>query len=432
MNKKAKPIDRVQNALIILLTVSALFLLSQTALFGSLSAKSPEQIFDRFFGAEISETADSSAALSNLAAPMQILFINDFSRFGQTSVTVRSSVFESISPLLSDALSSASSPVSVSEADFFSALQECGIYCDFTISLPLSILENALGIESQIKTDHFVRRALLFPDGQDVKLYLVDDTGLCTLYATTVAGRAVTELLDAQSDNGAYLCAQLPDEFVGLSPYTLIVSEQPQLYALSAVNPLAEADLSDLLRAAEFNPHTENRYTESSGTVVIREGDSSLRIAQDGTVTYQGSSAEPNSLYHVAAQGAKPTALETMRAIQAFASSFLQNKTGSAALCLSSMVSTAAGYRVYLDYAVNGTPIFFADGSHAAAFTVSGNTITAFSLHFRSYGLTDEAALILPLQQAFAIAQSSYENAEPRIYYVDSGTSIVFPGWIAE
>lgn len=432
MNNKAKHFDRVQNILIIFLTVSALFLLSQTALFGNLSSQSPRQLIDKYFGNSASQASSTQSTLSDLATPIQLLYTNDYARFGRTATTVLNSDFEAISPYLFDALSSAFSPQQVGEEDFLSALQNCGIYCDLTVALPIGILQNMFGIENSIKPEHFIRSILLCADGQTATLYLADENGSCTLYATDLKSSAVRQFLNEQSGNGAYLCAQLPEEYNQLSPYTLILSEQPQRNRLSASNPLTDSDYSDLLRAAEFNPHTENRYTESTGTTVIREGNSSLRIDADGTVSYKGGSAESNSVFFVEAQSGKPTEVEIAASVQKLAATLLQDGSGAASLYLSGITGTSSGYFVTLDYVVGGTPLCFSDGSHAFSATITGQSITDFLLHCRTYALTDTTALLLPLQQAFAIAESEFEYAEPMVYYIDTGADTVSPDWIAD
>ena len=70
-----------------------------------------------------------------------------------------------------------------------------------------------------------------------------------------------------------------------------------------------------------------------------------------------------------------------------------------------------------------------ADGSHAASVTIDGQAITAFSLHCRSYTLSDTPALLLPIRQAAAIAAERYLNAELRVCYDDRGADAVGVSW---
>ena len=84
------------------------------------------------------------------------------------------------------------------------------------------------------------------------------------------------------------------------------------------------------------------------------------------------------------------------------------------------------------DYAVGGTPQRFSDGSHAATVTIEGQTITEFSLHCRSYTLSDSPALLLPIRQAAAIAGSKYLGAELHVCYDERGADTVGVGWFAD
>ena len=83
------------------------------------------------------------------------------------------------------------------------------------------------------------------------------------------------------------------------------------------------------------------------------------------------------------------------------------------------------------DYAVNGTPLHFSDGTHAAYVTIEGQTITSFQLRCRSYTVSDSPSLLLPIRQAAAIAGSNYQNAELHICYEDRGADTVSAAWFA-
>ena len=215
----------------------------------------------------------------------------------------------------------------------------------------------------------------------------------------------------------------------GLSPFTLIMGEPTARYLLSASSSLT-SDLSELLRLAEFNPHTENRYTESSGTTVVREAYGTLRITADGTVSYRSGNAEAGALYTVSTDHSVASLTESVAAAQRLASTLLQKSGGAASLYLSGIKENAKGRTVTLDYVISGTPLRFADGSHAVSVTVEGRSITAFSLHFRSYTLTDVPALVLPIRQAAAIARKNHAGSELSVFYVDSGAESVGVSWL--
>lgn len=434
MDKKDRRINRIQNTAIIALTLSALILLMQTPLFGSLSDLTADRIFESLFEKPTAAENESQTTLSAFATPVHLLYSNAYAHFGKDALTVLDSDFASLSPYLSQALSSASSASPVEEDAFLQILQDVGFYCDFTADIPLSVLSASFGVSNAAQPDIAVRRLFLCPgSGSTASLYLADSSGSCYHFSTKIESADITDLLNEQSGSTAYLAALLPEEYDALSPYTLIFTEPAQRNVLSASNPLADADYYNLLRLAEFNPHTENRYTESSGTTVVRESDSSLFIETDGTVVYQGGTAEQDSLYEVHTQSDNtPTVVEATAAAQKLVNSLLKSEEVVSQLYFSEISAGNNGYSVSFDYTVNGTPIRFADGSHAASVTISGQSITAFRIHFRTYSVTDETALLLPLQQALAIAKSGFENAEPVICYVDSGADSVCPCWVAD
>lgn len=157
-----------------------------------------------------------------------------------------------------------------------------------------------------------VTRLVLCPAENGATLYLQDADQGFFLSQTAVSSATLRESLASLDGNGTDFAFSLSGEFSQLSPYTLIFSEPPQRYTLSASNALT--DQATFLRLAEFNPHTESGYTDSSGNTIIKEVYGTLRLEPDGSVFYQGADeAEAGSLYYVsAASTEKPTMLEAV------------------------------------------------------------------------------------------------------------------------
>ena len=429
MDKKSTMIDRLQNIVILLLSLSAVFLLLQTPLFGTFSDQTLPELAESLFSAEPSANSAVEVELSGLAAPVRVVYTGEFTRCGSDALTMTDDGFGRAGAFLGEALGSAGAMVPATEAAFLDALEKNGIYYDFTTGLPLEILCDTLGVSIPISHDIFVRRALLCLDGNRADLYLLDRNGTCCTFSTALQGAALAEFLSSLEGIAADFALTEGAAYAELSPFTLIMAEPTQRCLLSASGSLT-SDLSELLRLAEFNPHTENRYTESSGTTVVREAYGTLRITADGTVTYRNGSAEAGALYTINTDRSVASLTESVAAAQRLASTLLQNSIGAASLYLSGVEETAKGCTVTLDYAVNGTPLRFADGSHAVSVTVEGRSITAFSLHFRSYALTDVPALLLPIRQAAAIARKNHAGSELSAFYVDSGADSVGVSWL--
>ena len=80
---------------------------------------------------------------------------------------------------------------------------------------------------------------------------------------------------------------------------------------------------------------------------------------------------------------------------------------------------------------VDGTPVRFANGAHAAEVRIEGQSITAFSLKLRRYVLTEQDSLLLPLALSRAIAQR-YPSCELSVAYIDPFGDSVSASWVAD
>ena len=364
---------------------------------------------------------------------MRVAFTNEYARYGLSAITTLDADFELAGAFFSEALDSAGVYEACSGEKLLAALHASSIYLDLETPTPLNVLSKILGVADAPESSLMqVTRLLLYPAESGTTLYLQDTDQGFFFSKTSVSSTALREALAALDGNGTDFAFSLSGDFANLSPYTLIFSDPPQRYALSASNALT--DQAAFLRLAEFNPHTESGYTDSSGNTVIKEVYGTLRIQPDGTVTYQGAdSAEAGSIYYVAAASAgKPTPLEAIAGAQRLVFTLLRDTIGDAELYLSGYEGGSKSCTVTFDYAVNGTPLRFSDGTHAAYVAIEGQTITSFMLHCRSYTLTDSPALLLPIRQAAAIAVKKYLNAELRVCYDERGTDTVGVGWFAD
>ena len=429
MDKKSAVINRLQNLAIILLSLSAAFLLLKTPLFGAFADQTLPELAGNLFSAKPSPGGETEVELSGLTAPVRVVYTGEYTRCGADAMTMADDSFSRAGSLLGEALGSVGAMVPSTEEAFLTALERSGIYYDFTTGLPLEILCDTLGTSVPISHAVFVRRALLCSIGNTASLYLLDQNGTCYTFSTALQSTVLTEFLSSLEGTNTDFALAEGDAYDALSPFTLIMGTPTTRYMLSASGSLS-SDLSELLRLAEFNPHTENRYTESSGTTVVRESYGTLRITTDGTVTYRSGTAEAGALYTVSTDRSIASMTESVSAAQRLTSTLLQGSSGAASLYLSSVEENAKGCTVTLDYVIGGTPLRFADGSHAVSVTVEGRSITAFSLHFRSYALTDIPALVLPIRQAAAIARKSHAGSELSVFYVDSGADSVGVSWL--
>lgn len=421
MTERAK--GRAQDLAIVLLSISAVLLLLQTPLFG-------EEL--PWSGEETPAGTESTRAASAVA-PVRMLFSNEFTRLGSDALTTADDAFESAGTLLGEALGSAYGETSVSEAAFLSALEGEGIYFDLTAPLPPELLGFWLGVEVPQMQLARVRRGLLTAGGTRVTLYLQADGMGCSRFYTALDAAALEEYLLAADGEEAELAATLGGVYEAVSPYTMVFSEEAARPVLSAQNAAQMLTTEGLLRAAEFNAHTASRYDESgTGALVVVDGLRTLRIAPDGTVSYQGGSSESGSIYRVNAAAETPDVTEAVSAARTLLSAVRSGAAGDEALFAAGVEQTQAGFVIEFDYMVGGTAVRFSDGAHAASVTVEGTEITAFTLRMRRYEATEESTALLPMRFSAVISAERYRARVLSAAYVDSGSERVSAVYLAE
>lgn len=424
-------LNRVQNLAIFLLALAAAVLIVNLPLFGNLSdASLLELARERLRREAFVQDAPLQDGASPLALPVRIVYANSFARLGMDLLTTQSDEFERAGTYLSEALGSANAVREMEEAAFLRALWGEGLYFDFAVPLPTELLSGLLGVTAP-EEPTVVRRALLSPAEEEAVLLVQDGAGLSFGFETAVSSANLRDFLASQSGNRVDFAGLLGPEYARLSPYTLVLSE-PSRGTLSVSNALSGSE-DAIFRRAEFNPHTENRFTESSGTVIVREVSSALYLRPDGTVSYQGGELPtPGSIYFVpAADSGAPTLYEAAAAAQRLASALLQDAAGSASLFLSGVRRESGRFELSFDLIAGGVPIRYADGSHAASVTVEGQRITAFTVKVRRYAFNEDQALLLPFSQAASIARL-WDGAELITAYVDNGFESISPVWLAE
>lgn len=432
MNKHARQIDRAQNLAIVLLSVSFVFLLIQTPLFSERGAEGLRESVRSWLSGETA-TAQEEDALSTLTVPLRIVYSNDFLRSGSDALTTADAAFESAGSFLGEAIGSSYGITSVPESVFLTALEGSGIYFEFLSPVALEVLSARLGVTPMTTRALDVRRCLLSQNySENVQLYLQAQDGSCLCFSTAVSAASLADYLETQHGESVDFAFALGAEYSALSPYTLVFRENTPRSELAGANALSEYPTEDLLRAAEFNPHTRDRYTDSSGTEVVIESQRKLYLHADGLVVYSGGAMEGDSLFSLGeADAAQFSRLEVCSAARRLIGALSQGRIGDAQLYVSGMQTAEDGDVVLFDYMVGGTPIRFADGTHAAEVHVSGSSITFFSLRLRRYASSAQESLLLPLSLARAIAQR-YPGCELSVAYIDSFGDTVRASWVAD
>ena len=421
--KNKRLVNGLQNAALLLLTASALFLLLHTpVLHGGWALTSPAASLTP---QPIQETAGELSAMLG-SVHIMVAADSEYGRFGQLCVGEDDPLVQQVIPLFREALGSAAELEAAAHQDFQDALAGTAIYVDFNTQLPLTAVAACLG--ETAGTDRPIR-AIALAAGQieGVSMYLRSEDGGLFRCATALPVSAVEAICASVQPNGSSFAYET--NYTALEPYTLLAARVSQPPELQADLP-AGYNHYNLLTALDFNAHTNFWYTDRDGAVVVEESPRTLRIGPDGTVLYSG--AEPVSLplYRVNGSGGRPALPEVLRAAWNLASA-LTSGTGASTLRLCGVEETESGYEVHFRYQVGSVPICFPDESDALSVTISGTGITGFAYRCRTYTPLEEAgAPLLPPAMAAAIA-SLHPDSGLSLAYVDAGTPQLSPCWLS-
>lgn len=424
--RRSRLIEWGKNLLILLLALSALYLLGRTQLSGGISDGVRGLLKDSAVNADSAPTRSASVTVH----PVRLAVYQDGRRYGvQYSQDETDAAFSSLSTLLSEALGSAGAPEAVSEQDWRSALGSTGIYMDFLYPVPLQTLSGWWGDgQNNSALTGTARRICLAADaGGGVSLFFINEENGSYYACRTTLTRDfhLNEAVADWSPNGALFAFEVPD-MEALEPYTLLTTTpEPVVYA--AGNPLLEGSerVTELLNALAFHPQGTALDPAVGGQIV--EGNDSLRLSDAGVVTFHtiGDSGFRFPLPEDSTQAA-------LDYVQALAEATVGAWCGQARLCLAGVEETADGLEITFRYSLNGAPVALPEDRSAARFLVSGGAVTDFSLCLRSYSDTEETSIVLPeVQAAAAMEAMDVQGKELTLLYQDSGGTLVSAGWIA-
>lgn len=424
--RRSRVIEWGKNLLILLLALSALYLLGCTQLSGGISKGIRGLLEDS--GTDSGSTLTQSSSVS--VHPVRLAIYQDGRRYGvQYSQEEADAAFSSLSTLLSEALGSAGAPEPVSEKDWRSALCRTGIYMDFLYPVPLLTLSGWLGNgQNNSALSGTARRICLAADeGGGVSLFFIneEDGSYYACGTTLTRDFHLNEAVADWSPNGALFAFEVPG-METLAPYTLLTTTpEPAVYA--ADNPLLEdsARVTELLNVLSF--HTQGTTLDPAAGGQIVEVNDSLRLSDTGVVTFH--TIGDSDFRFTLPENSTQAALDY---VQALAEATVGAWCGEARLCLAVVEETADGLEIIFQYSLNGAPVALTEDRTAARFLVSGGAVTDFSLYLRTYSDTGETSIVLPeVQAAAAMEAMDMQGKELTLLYQDSGGALVSAGWIA-
>ena len=422
--KKRSRRDFIQNITIALLSVTMVLLFTRTQafilgteseFFTSLSASAPQ--------------ADSSSAGHGtaLSAPVHVAVTGPYGRYGNITLTTTDEDFAILGRLMRDAFDSAG-PFSICDkTEFLSALKNTSVYYDFLSALPVSVLSEMSGLSKEI--DESARRLVIGKVGDEVILYLWGDGDRCLRASTAISPADLESAADSYELGNAVFALDIIEEYPqaqNLSPCSLFLEETPTFPVLTSEVP--SFSISQLLSTLQFNPNTNSRYTESSGTEVVMDAGRSVRIRADGSINYQSSDA---STLSVEAVNEQPSLQEAVEGVSTLLNTLLSSTASEAVPFLESISQANDTTTLVFGYQINGVPVAFSNGKPAASVTLTGTSVSSLTLQFRQYTSTASNTVLLPLRQALAIA-SRQQGSELSIGYVDDGSPQAYATWLAE
>lgn len=424
MRDKRRLVEWGKDALILLLTLSAVFLLTMTPLVQDSGLA--ELFHPRSPAREVSTTGNQAGAV----LPARLAVYWDGERYGlQYDDTHMEELFPSFSPLLADALAGAGTPAPMAERGWRDCLQRPGVYFDFSGGVPLSALARWLG-GGECALDGSARRVVLAAGtGDQVALYWQEagDGGFYTCPTSLSLALHLDPAVEAVAANRAYFAFEDQGLVQLLDPFTLITEGEQTGTQYTAAMPLSNAaGMEALLDALSFN--SQNHAPGSSGEVYL-DGADRLVVRDSGTVVYR---AAQGGKYPVETKNGAVSAAQAADGARALAEQAMGTLCGDARLYLISVQEDENGWRVRFGYRLGGSAVYLYDEGWAAEFLVRGGYITDFTLHLRCYAADGGKALLLPIDKAAAMLPDlTGEKRELVIQYRDGGWSTVSPGWEA-
>lgn len=415
--------DRLQNLLIVLLSISAVFLFALTQAELLHWELFPDTASLSGSGGESGAPA-AATRLQELDWPVTLVISDDTGDRRYQQLATSDSTFTAVERLWEDALRQAQSPQVIDGDAFQSALELPGLYASFPAAVPAGILAARLGLVSDEETP--LQRLLLVAGEDGVELFFASGESFwrCT---TPLSVEELTSL-SAQLSGESCLFAFELEEGDLLHPLTVLPSSLPQYAELSIAAESAVTD--ELLQFFGFNSHTTSRYTDSVGTEVIVESPRRLSITAAGHVSYVGAANYAPQGFRLS-DSDSPTLSELVDGAYDLLLQLPGIHSGEERLFLSRVdhQSGEQSCTLCFSYMADGLPITAADGSAAAELTITGGVVTALSLSLHSYTAADSVSLLLPVTQAIAIA-AEYPGREMALSYVDSGGSHAAVSWL--
>lgn len=427
--KRRRAIELAKDVLIVLLTCSALWLVTRSQIMSSINGLLQEET-------PAGGTHETQGGTRADARPLRIVAsLPGETRTGRCALqydqVAVDGLFQQVVGLLVETLSSAGAPEEVTRSQWEQALTTPPSLClDFQGEIPLTVLSGWLAGEEMDNTAT-VRRLVLTVWEKSVALYYQDrnDGSYYRCLSEVANGQHLTEALVSLQDNGAYYAFE-SGQYDWLDPDTLLTDSVPTPDVYQVKNPLSgdQSALEQIMTALDLPVNSSSFYSVGDERVA-RIGGDNLRLSGNGVVEYHAE--EGSSLFTAAAQPEDATLFQVVEACRKLAAATVGSNAGQARLYFSGVRESEEGLEVSFNYCLNGIPVRLEDGA-AAWFQVENGRITRFVLRYRSYTDSGETSVVLPIPQAAAAMEAmGLEGEELLLVYSDNGGETVSASWAA-
>lgn len=408
-----RQVDRLQNVLIVLLACVALFLIGKTGFFDIQNkAKQP--------------VVTASAGIQNTAlarsVPVSLLVQNSAGRYGVQYQQERTQQLyrDGFEDFLIRSLASMvkTEATTREECKQAIALSEAWVCYDFLYTVSFSEADDGDG-------RFFLVTAKA---GRADMIYFYNDlTGEYFRAYTGDPEISLPDVPETLEQTGSQFIFESDAQTEVLPGMLWIPTGEISSPVYTAANPLAELDETGrtaILNALAFNSRVAFVYETVDGTV-IQEGEDSLRIYKNGTLTFHGAE-EGEVRFESLSARKKDVQIEAEKVLHQVMSLFASE--GSMVCC---GIKTEADGRIELAFCplLNGIPVKVWGEPWSAHFTFQGSRLTAFEIRLRQYTKTKTESVILPWKQAMAAAKAMGQGGkEWQLYYKDNAQ--VELGWM--
>ncbi|NLD86889.1 MAG: hypothetical protein GX633_01330 [Clostridiales bacterium] len=428
MTGRAKIIEIIKSIIIVILIVTAIMLSYSVWFYGERGVLSG--IFSpRQEPAKIYEMYEESAYTLSVISPLRLSIRNDLGLYHSSSFDASSransrTIFESLSPILGEALANGSAPVQVTNTDWDKAISGRMVLLDFEGDIPLWCVCAALNVTPATDVDFSARYIIMYiNDRSTVDILYKSDAGHIYKSNSNTGATYLSSIMADYLPNGSYFPAEIPSTSAAPAEFAALF-DMPSFYSLTPYNFLEELSSLDAGKATDnillsfgFNPYTAKSYTESDGIKVYVEDFNTLRIYPDGYLTYY--SPEADELPGVDISDGKKVSLlgEAGRICQ----SIPAYSGGVSVYVLRAYFNDDTGrFVILLGSEYNTIPILNEKGS-CAKFEYKNAKLVSAELSLISLRASKTNTQILPVTQAIAASSNGEKLDELGLYYSSDG-----------